>query len=138
MNATEREKDWRRWLRYAREDLQVAEVAMTQLGAVPRISCVHAQQAAEKAIKAALVALDIDFPRRHGLNELRGLLPEGWLVALNPADLDSLSIWAIEARYPGDLPDATPEDASQAAELARRVVEEIVENLVEHGYPVEG
>lgn len=48
----------RRWLRYAEEDLRTAEVLMEEDG-VPRISCFHAQQAAEKSIKAIFVFLQV-------------------------------------------------------------------------------
>jgi hypothetical protein len=34
-----------------------------------------------------------------------------------------LSVWAVEARYPGDLPDASSSDARQAVAAAGSVVE---------------
>ena len=43
---------------------------------VPRHVCWLAQQAAEKAIKAVLVFLQIDFPRSHDLDALRNLAPD--------------------------------------------------------------
>jgi HEPN domain-containing protein len=64
-----------RWLRYAREDLLAAEVFVEQ--EMARQACFHAQQAAEKAIKTALVFLQIEFPYRHDLDLLRNLLPDG-------------------------------------------------------------
>jgi len=63
-----------RWLRYAREDLAAARALGERAGGAPRQSCRLAQQAAEKAIKAALVFLRIDFPRSHDLDLLRNLV----------------------------------------------------------------
>jgi len=64
-----------------------------------------AQQAAEKALKAALISLDIDPPRVHNLELLADLLPEGWAVRSAKQDLGRLSLWIVESRYPGDWPD---------------------------------
>ena len=69
-----------RWLRYAREDLQAAQVGLTNRRLVPRHSCLFAQQAAEKAIKAGLVLLQINFPKTHVLDALRNMLPPDWVI----------------------------------------------------------
>jgi hypothetical protein len=45
------------------------------------------QQAAEKALKAALISLDIDPPRVRNLELLADLLPEGWTVRSATQDL---------------------------------------------------
>lgn len=45
---------------------------------VPRHVCWLAQQAAEKALKAALVLEDIAFPFTHDLDALRNRLPGSW------------------------------------------------------------
>jgi len=48
-------------------------------------------------------------------------------------DLASLSVWAVEARYPGDSPGAVEADARTAAQQARAVWETICADLTEHG-----
>jgi HEPN domain-containing protein len=123
----------RRWLRYAEDDLRSAEILLKQ-GGVPRISCFHAQQAAEKSIKAIFVFLQVDFPFTHDLNRLRDLLPEGWTVKEDFPDFTDLSEWAVEPRYPGDLREATQEDAQAAVEQARNVYETALKDLEDHGY----
>jgi hypothetical protein len=60
-------QSWRR--------LTVATVVLEQAGGVNWAACFHAQQATEKALKALLVALGIDFPRSHALERLLALLP---------------------------------------------------------------
>jgi HEPN domain-containing protein len=123
----------RRWVRFAREDLQAAEKLLTEATVVPRHVCWLAQQAAEKALKAALTSQEIDFPFRHDLDALRNLLPEGWEVKRQHADLAELTEWAVEARYPGDWPAATVEDAKRAAEQARAVFDCVIGDLLRRG-----
>jgi HEPN domain-containing protein len=104
---------------------------------VPRHICWLAQQAAEKAIKAMLVFLALDFPRRHDLDALRNLIPDDWQVKTEHPDLATLTEWAVEARYPGDWPDATEADARAAVEQARAVWESIQAGFLRHGFKIE-
>jgi hypothetical protein len=73
MNETEHLAETQRWLRYPREDLEGAETLRERRVVVPRHICWLAQQSVEKALKAILVFLAIDFPRRHDLDALRNL-----------------------------------------------------------------
>lgn len=127
----------RRWLRYAGDDLKAAEVLLEQ-NSVPRAACFHAQQAAEKSIKAIFVFLQVDFPFTHNLNRLRDQLPEGWAVKEEFPDLAALSDWAVEPRYPGDLIEATRRNAEIAVEQAGDIYNMTLEDLKTHGYPPEG
>lgn len=133
MNDPERLIETGRWLRYAHEDLQAAEVLIEQ-GMTPRQACFYAQQTAEKAIKSALVFLQIEFPYRHDLDFLRDLLPDGWLLKDHPPDLAELTAWAIRGRYPLDLREAAAEDAQTTLEQAREVYKTALEDLRRYGY----
>jgi len=117
--------------------LDAAEVLVEQRNVVPRHICWLAQQAAEKAIKAVLVFLQIDFPRRHDLDALRNLLPSDWKVKEEQPDLADLTEWAVEARYPGDWPDATEADARSAVQQAQAVWESVCADLSRHGLKIE-
>lgn len=134
MNESERLTETQRWVRYAGEDLNTAETLLRQRNTVPRHICWLAQQAAEKSIKAALIFLQIDFPRRHDLDALRNLLPANWLIRDEQPDLAALTEWAVEARYPGDWPDATEEDAREAVKQAQAVYEPISLDLDRFGF----
>ncbi len=123
----------RRWLRYAEDDLRAAEILLEQ-GSIPRTSCFHAQQAAEKAIKAVFVFLQVDFPFTHNLDRLRDLLPDGWTLKEDFPDLARLSAWAVEPRYPGAVIEASRQDAETAVEQARNIYETTLEDLKRHGY----
>ena len=115
----------RRWLRFAMEDLDVAQRLLATDGSRPRHACFLAQQAAEKALKAALVLEETDFPLRHDLDALRNLLPDTWSVRRTHTDLAQLTQWALEARYPGDWQEATEADADRAVSQARGVCNSI-------------
>ena len=105
----------RRWVRFAREDLGTAEKLLAIPNPVYRHVCWHAQQAAEKALKAALIANRIDFPRTHDLELLLTKLPDSWQPTPLP-DLAELTQWAVETRYPGDWPDIDLEDSVRSVE----------------------
>jgi len=112
----------RRWLATAEEDLLGATAMLERDDVAPRLACFLAQQAAEKALKARLIARGIAFPRIHDLLALRALLRSDMPAGLDNADLVELSAWAVEARYPGDLPDATAADARTAVAGARAIL----------------
>ncbi len=136
MSDPELLKELARWVRYAGDDLKIAELILEH-DQVPRAACFNAQQCAEKSIKASLVFLQIPFPRTHDLNRLCDLLPEGWDVKVDFPDLAELSKWAVEPRYPGDLMEATEADARDAVKQAGNVYETTLEDLKHHGYEPE-
>ena len=91
----------RQWVEKAEDDLTNAEHTLTlrencPLGTV----CFHAQQCAEKYLKALLVSLSIDFPKSHDLGELLLLIPEGLRPPLEAAEEERLTLHAVDARYP--------------------------------------
>lgn len=125
-----------RWLRYAREDLNSARMMAANDDAPARHVCWFAQQAAEKAIKAALVYLQIDFPRQHDLEVLRRLLPRDWRLRGESVDLEDLTEWSVEARYPGLWPDAAMPDATEALRKAEHVFALMMQDLEQRGLMV--
>lgn len=137
MSESERLALVHRWLRYAREDLLAAEAMLGQQSFWPRHVCWLAQQAAEKALKAVLVHLQIDFPRRHDLDEQRNLIPEGWQAKADHPDLATLTEWAVESRYPGDWSDATEDEARIAVQQARAVWNSASADFAQRGIDAE-
>src|SRR5204862_4855633 len=91
------------WIEKAGHDLVMAEHALTlSKDECPfDLVCFHAQQAAEKFLKAALMLRGIAVPRTHDLSELVGLLPEETDLGVSPHELASLTPYAVQARYPG-------------------------------------
>jgi HEPN domain-containing protein len=118
------------WLGFAMGDL---EHARSGRGARPRIVAFHAQQAAEKALKAALVMAEVDPPRTHDLEDLRGRLPADWHVVKHPADLTKLSTFAVDSRYPDDVTPVSAMEAATAVRQAMAVVRLVTEGLERRG-----
>ena len=112
----------REWVEKAEGDFE----AMTRMARVrnrPAILesvCFHAQQCAEKYLKARLQDLEILFPKSHDLTQLlEFLLPaEPMLEPLRPA-LASLSPFAVAFRYPGES--ATREQVRTAMGSCKKV-----------------
>lgn len=75
--------------------------------------CFHAQQAVEKYLKGMLQEYEISFSKTHDLSVLLDLLlPEFPELSVLEDDLEWLSAFAVEFRYPGE--EAVEEDAKQA------------------------
>jgi HEPN domain-containing protein len=129
MNESEHLDEVKRWLRYAQEDLNTAQNLSAQDDFVPRQVCWFTQQSAEKALKAILIFLQIEFPFSHDLDVLRNFVPDDWGLKPKHSDLASLTEWAVESRYPGDWPEATIEDANNAVQEARSLWQTIKEEF---------
>jgi hypothetical protein len=73
----------------------------------------HAQQAAEKLIKAVLAARGVTFVKSHALSYLIGLVEENHIEAPDElSEADVLSPWAVEFRYEGEEPPALDRSAA--------------------------
>jgi HEPN domain-containing protein len=109
------------WLRYAKADLALARVPLP-VGGLYELLCFHAQQAAEKSLKAVLIHHGIVPPRTHNLEHLIDLLPP--TVARTPVLTQGvrLTIFATSARYPGNEERVNNEEYTQAVRLAQDVV----------------
>ncbi len=109
------------WVSKAEGDFRTAErefdaVAYPNYDAV----CFHAQQCAEKYLKARLQEADVRFGKAHDLSLLLGaMLPVEPNWEDLRADLDGLTEFAIDYRYPGESADR--EEAKVALERCRRV-----------------
>ena len=75
------------WLNCALADLRVAQLLEGDVDVPDRIVCFHAQQAAEKALKAALVATGTPFRKTHDVVVLAGLTAAELVLHLQTIDL---------------------------------------------------
>lgn len=92
----------REWVDKAEEDYRV----MAAIGGLNPPAhdavCFHAQQAAEKYLKAVLAERVIAFPKVHDLTRLLDLIdPAINELSAMRADLDALSRLSVQVRYPG-------------------------------------
>lgn len=121
-----------RWLSFAREDLQMAKLALRET--IYNQTCFHSQQCVEKAIKGLLLFQSKIPPRTHLLGDLLTLLdPNPFTTSI---DIQLLDRFYIPTRYPdalpGSLPDGLPnqEDATEALTVAQQTLD-VVTQLVE-------
>jgi HEPN domain-containing protein len=115
------------WLERADEDLNLARHLLSE-GMYLRAVGFHAQQAAEKYLKAFLILRQVDFPKTHAIGKLLDYIAhEDKLVAESLRALTELSRYGVTIRYPGDLPDVSLEDACRAVELGGKAADEIHE-----------
>jgi HEPN domain-containing protein len=116
-------------LRWASADLQVAKLTDDERIA-PQIAAFHAQQAAEKALKALLVQKQIDFPRTHSIGVLLAVLEEAGIDGVQDLiDATGLTRYVVSTRYPGEDEPVRSAEAQDAAALAERVFEWVVVSL---------
>jgi HEPN domain-containing protein len=111
------------WVEKAENDLRNAQHTLTLNDEECPFDtvCFHAQQCAEKYLKALLTLHQIEFPRTHDLTELVALLPAGIRFLVPSDELVVITPYAVEARYPGDWGRPVRADAVRAVQIARRV-----------------
>jgi HEPN domain-containing protein len=110
------------WMRHARSDLDIARMVEEERIA-PEILAFHAQQAAEKALKALLVQRQVEFPRLHVIGLLLKLCQEnGYEGTESLANAVTLTHYAVVTRYPGEAEAVTRQEAREAFELADLVL----------------
>jgi len=130
-------KDVHAWLSKAELDLRAAahEISAPEEGLWGDVMF-HAQQAAEKAMKAFLAWHDMPFQKTHNLEEL------GQQCVTLAAELGALadqagplSEYAWKFRYPGESEDPAREEAEQALAVARNVYETILSSVSPKAQP---
>ena len=110
------------WLARAEGDLALARVPLPK-GAFYEDLCFHAQQAAEKAIKAVYQFYGKTFRYTHDLDELiNGLQAEGVNIPPEVVESTILTLFTWEARYPGLSEPITVKEYHEAILQAERVV----------------
>ena len=113
--------DPREWLNRARSSLVRSRANLA--GVYREDLCFNAQQAAEKAIKAVLIARGVRFRLVHDLAYLSALLEQGGqTVPPDVADVTDLARFAVITRYPGVTEPATTEEHERAVATTEAVV----------------
>jgi HEPN domain-containing protein len=113
----------REWIEKAESDFQLARsLSRRRKTTFHDQACFHAQQSAEKYLKARLEEANITSPRTHDLEKLLKLvLPVEPLWAALLAPLATLSQYAVDFRYPGHSAKAQDmKDAILHAKAMRR------------------
>ena len=110
------------WLQHAHSDLALAHTTPLPPILLEDL-CFHAQQAAEKAIKATLVAYDIPVPRTHNLRTPFDRLTAEVSGSADIQETAGLSDYAVARRYPGASEPVEAEEYREAISMAEAVVD---------------
>ena len=110
------------WLARARGDLALARVPLPEGGFYEDL-CFHAQQAAEKALKAVYLSRGWTFRYIHDLEELfTDLQAKGLSILGDILEAVILTDYAFDSRYPRMADSITDEEYRKAITLAEQVL----------------
>ena len=124
------------WWALARSDLRIARVAADLIPPELHVACFHAQQSAEKSLKALLEAQHCPIVRTHDLARLLQLRPQGDRPNDDVVDACArLTLLAVGPRYPGPAGPSTEDEARQALRDAACVVAWAELRLDQHDFP---
>jgi HEPN domain-containing protein len=115
------------WLSRALSNLDRAREGKVRETILYEDLCFDCQQAAEKSLKALLVAYDKESPRTHIIAQLLETLERGGMKI--PEDVKAasdLTEYAVHTRYPGLYEPVTEEEYQEALAMAERVHEWVV------------
>ncbi len=119
--------NYRTWLAKAEHDLLNIENNLHAPDVPWDTVCFHAQQSAEKYLKAFLVFHGQPPVRTHDLVALlAACVPLSPPLATRQQDCQKLSYYAVAARYLSDLYEPTETDARQMVEAALRIRTDIL------------
>ena len=113
------------WIAFADDDLKAAE--LLGRGGHARQAAYHAQQAAEKFIKAALIRHQVKFEARsHEIYDLRHSLSQAAPDLASTLEVaDFLSRFATARRYPGGGRPVNSKQAEEAVRAAQTIAERV-------------
>ena len=125
-------KEYEKWFRKAESDLLTITNNLSAQNIPADSCCFHAQQAAEKYLKAYMVSRNIDFPKTHDLQLLIKLI-----IPTNLAFTEILSIaiglidYGITPGYPDLLHEPELADAKKALEDANSIKQFVLTHFFE-------
>lgn len=120
----------KQWLIKCQRDLKVAYVLFESQESLLDAVVYHCQQAAEKALKAYLTDQNVNFRKTHDLSLLVELclLSEPEFQSLEDT-ADTLTPYATEFRYPGNVMEPERQEAEEALRMAEAVIELVTKLL---------
>jgi HEPN domain-containing protein len=118
------------WLDKANEDFDTAVLLLREGGRFRGVIAFHAQQSAEKYLKAFLVRHQFDFPKTHDIGRLLDRIAAvDPVAAASLSGADILTPYGVEVRYPSDAPELLPGEEVDAVQLARQVRDQVLNLL---------
>jgi len=112
----------RQWLDYADEDMKMASLGVDVPDeSLNRLTAYHLQQSVEKNLKAYLVYCGVDFPYTHNISLLLEFCEKHIEVPSEISNAESLTPYAVSARYPGEDEEVSKQEVLEAFEIAVKV-----------------
>ena len=120
----------RRWLQKAENDLVTARQTLLLPDGPTDTVAFHAQQAVEKALKALLTSVHVEFPKIHDLIRLLDMaLPHLPGLARYRSAFGEMSNYAVQSRYPDDFVELTRDDVVRSLKIAEEAVATVKQRL---------
>ena len=112
-------KEYEKWFKKAESDLLTITNNLSAQNIPADSCCFHAQQAAEKYLKAYLTSHKISFPKTHQLELLvKKSCERNEMFSQLFIYTRKLEVFGVSPRYPDEFDDLTVEDAKQAYQNA--------------------
>ncbi len=135
MSLDPKGQETKEWLTIAKTDLAASRKLAGDTEFATQ-SVFHAQQSAEKAIKAFLVWHQLRFKKDHDLGYLGDIAIEKDITLSNLIDeAVSLNPYAVTARYPGFDDEIESLEVEAAILLAEKIFNEILSRLPQEVHP---
>ncbi|HNR88467.1 MAG TPA: HEPN domain-containing protein [Spirochaetota bacterium] len=109
------------WLRFAVSDLELARRGRSP-EVMLEILCFHAQQAAEKALKALIISTGLEVPRTHNIKTLLDIIADHASIPETLTAASLLTDYSVSSRYPGISEPVTDAEYDMAIHLAQMVI----------------
>ncbi len=123
MNGEHRADQPQAWLYRAQSDLALSRHAAAADDVVREDAVYHAQQCAEKALKAVLLQETGNFPFVHDLDVLvERLEATGMVLPEFVQNAGSLTQYAVQTRYPGDWEPVSEVEMQENIALAAQIL----------------
>jgi len=108
------------WREKAQSDWTTIKILLTSEEPPADSVCFHCQQFVEKLLKGLLTLHNIEAPRTHDLRRLIQLAqPYAEELAELADSSDTLTVYGVETRYPGDWQQIESNQMRETVELAR-------------------
>jgi HEPN domain-containing protein len=126
------------WLKKAEEDYGFASLTLAD----PAINyyaqiCFHFQQAAEKYLKAYIVAFQLEFKKIHDLSELLNICTKKSSALTTLAECcNFLTDYYIDTRYPVHWPAAMSREEAQKAKTATKTIRDTILKALNRNQPL--
>jgi HEPN domain-containing protein len=119
------------WIKFARTDLRIAKSSLELSSEFKSVAAFHAQQSAEKIIKAYLTLKKVRTPKSHDLellvSEVAKVNPE---LAKLILQAKNLTIYAVTYRYPdAERKPLTISKVKRAIKIAEVIFQECLESM---------